>query len=164
MDARTRFVSLQTVDPRGYARSSTEVHTYHSYNRLFVFDAALTIVCSLFTSPVGSQGTASPEPKPPTQEEPPAPKISVKAMPEQDEANPERRFRFDLGISVDSNIAEAQNLTAKTLLEMDGVMEQPPPSANVHAIGDSNATLRVLGWVDQRQFGFLQVIVRPFGW
>ena len=71
--------------------------------------------------------------------------------------NPERRFYFDLGVSVDSNLAAAQNLAAKTLLEMEGIIEQPPPRADVQALGDFNVTLRVFGWVDQRHFDFFKV-------
>lgn len=71
--------------------------------------------------------------------------------------NPERRFHFDVGISVDSNLAAAQNLAAKTLFEMEGVIKNPPPSADVQALGDFNVTLRVFGWVDQRRFAFLKV-------
>lgn len=71
--------------------------------------------------------------------------------------NPERRFLFDVGISVDSNLAAAQNLAAKTLLEMGGILENPPPRADVQSLGDFNITLRVFGWVDQRHFDFFKV-------
>ncbi len=62
-----------------------------------------------------------------------------------------------MGVSVDSNLAAAQNLAAKTLLDMEGVIEDPPPRVDVQALGDSNVTLRVFGWVDQRHFDFLKV-------
>ena len=71
--------------------------------------------------------------------------------------NPERRFHFNVGVSVDSNLAAAQNLAAKIVLEMEGVIEDPPPRVDVQALGDSNITLRVFGWVDQRHFDFLKV-------
>jgi small-conductance mechanosensitive channel len=71
--------------------------------------------------------------------------------------NPERRFQFDVGVSVDSNLAAAQHLAASTLLEMEGVVEDPPPRVDVQALGDFNITLRVYGWVDQRRFAFLKV-------
>ena len=71
--------------------------------------------------------------------------------------NPERRFHFDVGVSMDSNLAAAQNLAAKIVLEMEGVIEDPPPRVDVQALGDSNITLRVFGWVDQRHFDFLKV-------
>jgi small conductance mechanosensitive channel len=71
--------------------------------------------------------------------------------------NPERRFHFDVGVSVDSNLAAAQNLAAKTLLEMEGVLQDPPPRVDVQSLGDFNVTLRVFGWVDQRRFDFFKV-------
>ena len=71
--------------------------------------------------------------------------------------NPERRFDFDVGVSVDSNLAAAQKLAAITLLEMEGVLQEPAPHVDVQALGDFNITLRVFGWVDQRRFDFLKV-------
>jgi len=71
--------------------------------------------------------------------------------------NPERRFHFDVGVSVDTNIEAAQNLAARTLIDMDGVLEVPPPRVDVHALADFNVTLRVFGWVDQRHCDFLKV-------
>lgn len=71
--------------------------------------------------------------------------------------NPQRRFHFDVGVSVESNLAAAQNLAANTLLEMDGLIDDPPPRVDVHMLGDFNVTLRVFGWVDQRRFEFLKV-------
>jgi small-conductance mechanosensitive channel len=71
--------------------------------------------------------------------------------------NPERRFYFDVGVSVDTSLEAAQRLAASTLLDMEGVLQIPPPRVDVHALGDFNVTLRVFGWVDQRDFAFLKV-------
>ena len=71
--------------------------------------------------------------------------------------NPQRRFHFDVGVSVDTNLEAAQNLGAQTLIDMDGVLEVPPPRVDVHALADFNVTLRVFGWVDQRHCDFLKV-------
>ena len=71
--------------------------------------------------------------------------------------NPERRFHFDVGVSVDSNLAAVQNLAAKTLLEMEGILEDPPPRVDVQALGDFNVPLRVFGWIDQRRFDYFKV-------
>lgn len=71
--------------------------------------------------------------------------------------NPERRLYFDVGVSVDTNLEAAQNVAAKTLLAMEGILKEPPPSVNVRALGDFNVTLRVFGWVDQRSVAFLKV-------
>ncbi|MGE0683491.1 MAG: mechanosensitive ion channel domain-containing protein [Candidatus Binatia bacterium] len=71
--------------------------------------------------------------------------------------NPERRFYFDVGVSADTSLEAAQNLAAKTLLAMEGVLKDPPPRVDVQTLGDFNVTLRVFGWVDQRYFAFLKV-------
>jgi small-conductance mechanosensitive channel len=71
--------------------------------------------------------------------------------------NPERRFSFDVGVSTDSHLVSTQHLAAKTLLEMEGVVEKPEPRVDVLALGDSNVVLRVFGWVDQRRFDFQKV-------
>ncbi|MEO5701478.1 MAG: mechanosensitive ion channel domain-containing protein [Casimicrobiaceae bacterium] len=71
--------------------------------------------------------------------------------------NPERRFHFDVGVGTESNLEAAQNVAAKTLLEMEGVVKDPPPRVDVMVLGDFNVTLRVFGWVDQRLFDFLKV-------
>ena len=71
--------------------------------------------------------------------------------------NPERRFSFDMGVSVDTSLEAAQNLAARTLLEMEGVLKDPPPCVDVQTLGDFNVVLRVFGWVDQHHFAFLKV-------
>ena len=71
--------------------------------------------------------------------------------------NPERRFSFDVGVSVETSLEAAQNLAAKTLAAMEGIVEDPPPRVDVQALGDFNVTLRVFGWVNQRHFDFLKV-------
>ncbi|MGB7949737.1 MAG: mechanosensitive ion channel domain-containing protein, partial [Candidatus Binatia bacterium] len=71
--------------------------------------------------------------------------------------NPERRFYFDVGVSGDTSLEAAQSLAASTLRDMEGVLQVPPPRVDVHALGDFNVTLRVFGWVDQRDFAFLKV-------
>jgi small-conductance mechanosensitive channel len=71
--------------------------------------------------------------------------------------NPARRFHFDVGVSTATNIEAAQNLAAKTLVEMKGVMNSPPPRVDVHALGEFNVTLRGYGWVDQRHCDYFRV-------
>ncbi|MGE0822141.1 MAG: mechanosensitive ion channel domain-containing protein [Candidatus Binatia bacterium] len=71
--------------------------------------------------------------------------------------NPQRRFSFDVGVSVDTSLEAAQNLAATTLLAMAGVLKDPPPRADVQTLGDFNVTLRIFGWVDQRAVSFLKV-------
>jgi small-conductance mechanosensitive channel len=71
--------------------------------------------------------------------------------------NPERAFHFDVGVSAGSDLAAAQRLAATTLVDMDGVLDDPPAHVDVHALGAFNVTLRVFGWVDQRHYEFLTV-------
>lgn len=71
--------------------------------------------------------------------------------------NPKRRFGFDVGVDTAQNLAEAQELAARTLQDMDGVLDDPAPYCTVETLGDSNVILRVYGWVDQRQADFLRV-------
>jgi small conductance mechanosensitive channel len=71
--------------------------------------------------------------------------------------NPKRRFQFDVGVDTEQNLASAQELAAKTVAQMNGVLPDPPASCTVQQLGDSNVVLRVFGWVDQRQAEFLKV-------
>jgi uncharacterized membrane protein/small-conductance mechanosensitive channel len=71
--------------------------------------------------------------------------------------NPKRRFGFDVGVDTAQNLAEAQELAARTLQGMEGVLDDPAPYCTVETLGDSNVILRMYGWVDQRQADFLRV-------
>ncbi len=71
--------------------------------------------------------------------------------------NPKRRFMFEVGVDTEQNLTDAQELAARTLLNMDGVLDDPAPYCTVETLGDSNVVLRVFGWVDQRSAEFLRV-------
>ncbi|MEZ5566437.1 MAG: DUF2254 family protein [Gammaproteobacteria bacterium] len=71
--------------------------------------------------------------------------------------NPKRRFMFDVGVDTEQSLADAQELAARTLLKMEGVLDDPAPYCTVETLGDSNVVLRVFGWVDQRSADFLRV-------
>jgi len=64
--------------------------------------------------------------------------------------NPERRFTFGVGVDTDLDPGRAQALAIRTLAEVDGVLARPAPSVVVDELGDSNVTLQVSGWIDQR--------------
>jgi small-conductance mechanosensitive channel len=64
--------------------------------------------------------------------------------------NPLRRFRFDLTIGQDEDMAPALELGRRTLEAMEGVLNDPPPHASLVEVGDSWVLLRFFGWVDQR--------------
>ncbi|MEH6566444.1 MAG: mechanosensitive ion channel family protein [Halopseudomonas sp.] len=71
--------------------------------------------------------------------------------------NPSRRFSFDVGIGVNEDLVRAQRLGIDQLLELDGVMDTPPPRAYIVSLGDSNVQVRYHAWVDQRSHDFISV-------
>jgi small conductance mechanosensitive channel len=71
--------------------------------------------------------------------------------------NPKRRLRFTLGVGNDEDISLAQQLGHDTLQAMDGVLDDPAPTALVLEAGDSSMTLQFSAWVDQRVSDFRKV-------
>jgi small conductance mechanosensitive channel len=71
--------------------------------------------------------------------------------------NPTRRFSFDLGIGSREDLRAAKRIAVAALAETPGILQQPPPRAQVQAIGDSSVSLRCLGWVDQHSSNFSAV-------
>lgn len=71
--------------------------------------------------------------------------------------NPTRRFSFELGVGGNEDLREAKRIAAVALGETPGVLQQPAPSSQVQAIGDSSVTVLCLGWVDQHASSFLAV-------
>lgn len=71
--------------------------------------------------------------------------------------NPSRRFEFDVGVGVQEDLIEAQQLGTEELGRLSGVMNDPPPRAFIQTLGDSNVQLRFRGWVDQRTHDFWTV-------
>lgn len=65
--------------------------------------------------------------------------------------NPQRRFEFELGIDADADPTMARRLGVEALTKLDFVLDEPPPSARVEQVGDSNIVIKFLGWVDQDQ-------------
>lgn len=65
-------------------------------------------------------------------------------------ANDERRFLFDIGIAPDADMALAAQLAQETLAGLPFVLTSPAPDAWVDGIGDSTLTLRLIGWINQR--------------
>lgn len=71
--------------------------------------------------------------------------------------NPERRFDFEIGIGVDVDLVEARKLAIEILSVMRGVLDTPEPDAWIQALGDSNVAMKIVGWVDQREFSLNKV-------
>ncbi|MBD3729910.1 MAG: mechanosensitive ion channel [Sphingomonadales bacterium] len=66
-------------------------------------------------------------------------------------ANPQRRFDFELGIDAEDDPTDARHLGVEVLAGLPFVLADPPPSARVEQVGDSNIVIRFLGWIDQRE-------------
>jgi len=71
--------------------------------------------------------------------------------------NPHRRFTFIVGIDTADDIVQAQELALSTLSKVPGVLSDPLPTVTVDELGDSNTTLKVMGWVDQREHSLVKV-------
>lgn len=71
--------------------------------------------------------------------------------------NPLRRFSVSVGVAVDVDLVEAQNLGLETLRSMPGVVQDPAPSVILSKLGDSDVKLEFYGWVDQRASSFIKV-------
>lgn len=65
--------------------------------------------------------------------------------------NPQRRFEFELGIDADGDANQARHIGVETLAALPFVLDEPPPSARLEQVGDSNIVLKFLGWIDQEQ-------------
>ncbi|MVF14474.1 mechanosensitive ion channel [Ketobacter sp. MCCC 1A13808] len=71
--------------------------------------------------------------------------------------NPERRFRFQVGVDTGVDLTAARSLAIKTTLQTEGVIASPAPACHIETLGDSNVVLTVYGWTDQLRFDFLKV-------
>jgi small-conductance mechanosensitive channel len=71
--------------------------------------------------------------------------------------NPRRRFRVEVGVGTDVDLAAALDLGLATLGRLDGVLAEPAPAAWIERLGDSSVAIVVAGWVDQRVHDFAKV-------
>lgn len=71
--------------------------------------------------------------------------------------NPRRRFDVAVGVGVGEDLTEAQRLGTEVLRSMEGVLDDPAPSALIEALDDSSVRVRFYGWVDQNQASFVKV-------
>ena len=68
--------------------------------------------------------------------------------------NPERRFKFRLGVdSADDPVAAIQAGTAE-ICSFDFVLREPAPKANIIEVGDSSIVIEFTGWVNQNNNDF----------
>ena len=64
--------------------------------------------------------------------------------------NPTRRFDFLTDVAAGASLREALDLGVATLARIDGVLADPVPAAQIHALHNDGASLRYLAWIDQR--------------
>ncbi|MGH1426185.1 MAG: mechanosensitive ion channel domain-containing protein [Pseudooceanicola sp.] len=69
--------------------------------------------------------------------------------------NAERRFRFDLGLAPETDLARAVQIAQDTLASLPFTLQSPAPNAWIDGVGDSTVTLRLIGWIDQNATSLL---------
>lgn len=65
--------------------------------------------------------------------------------------NPERRFKFEIGVAPDADLAAMRHLAEDTVSALHFTLKEPAPSVWTDRIGDGAIVLCVTGWVDQRE-------------
>ncbi len=71
--------------------------------------------------------------------------------------NPLRRYEFSVGIDSSDSILGAQQLAQTTMQQVTGVLDDPAPTIFVSELGESNTTLTIRAWVDQRQYDLTKI-------
>ncbi len=71
--------------------------------------------------------------------------------------NPYRRFEFTVGVDTDLDLKLAQDLAVETVQHVSGVLPEPQALALIEALGDSNVSLNVICWIDQRSHDMRKV-------
>jgi len=71
--------------------------------------------------------------------------------------NPQRRFEFVVGIDSEVELSYAQCLALDTLKTVPGVLDDPAGSVLIDKLGDSNVTLTIRAWINQRTHDLLKV-------
>lgn len=68
--------------------------------------------------------------------------------------NPQRRFNFELGVDADDDPAAAVETGLATMRDMEFILNEPPATAEILNVGDSNIVIVFRGWVDQKETDF----------
>ncbi|UYV38407.1 mechanosensitive ion channel [Rhodobacteraceae bacterium D3-12] len=69
--------------------------------------------------------------------------------------NEERRFKFDITAAYDTDLAQALKLAHDTVSALPFVIESPAVNVWIVELGGSDITLRVVGWINQRETSIL---------
>lgn len=70
--------------------------------------------------------------------------------------NTERRFEFELGVDSEDDPIKAMAIGLAAVNALKFVLNNPPATAVIQDVGDSNILLRFYGWVDQLETDFLK--------
>lgn len=69
-------------------------------------------------------------------------------------ANPQRRFDFSLDVDAANDPLGAMQAGVDAIRAQTFVLEAPEPGASLESMGDSTATIKFSGWVDQKVTGY----------
>jgi small-conductance mechanosensitive channel len=69
--------------------------------------------------------------------------------------NPARRFSFDIGIDPDADLEATRRLAQAALKAQAFVLDEPEELVWIENITEAGAILRVTGWIDQTETGFV---------
>ncbi len=70
--------------------------------------------------------------------------------------NPRRRIDFEVGVGVNEDLAQVQQLGTGALAAMDAIIDEPPPLGLVERLGDSSVSVHFYAWLDQRSTDFFK--------
>lgn len=68
--------------------------------------------------------------------------------------NPQRRFSFELGVDANDDPAAAIETGLRAINGQGFVLDDPPATAEIREVGDSNILIAFHGWIDQRESDF----------
>ncbi|MGB1256934.1 MAG: mechanosensitive ion channel domain-containing protein [Thiolinea sp.] len=71
--------------------------------------------------------------------------------------NPKRRLGFVMALDAHQDIPAKQAQITTVLIDIEGVLDEPPPKTVIQDMDDSVVTLEVYGWVDQERYSFSRV-------
>lgn len=69
--------------------------------------------------------------------------------------NPERRFKFDVGVAYGTDLAAAKVLAEETISALPFVLEAPAVNSWTTELGGSDIGMTVVGWINQRETDLL---------
>lgn len=71
--------------------------------------------------------------------------------------NPRRRFTVDVDVAAETDLSAALDTGVDVLTAMNGIIDDPAPSALIVGFGSGTTALRFFGWVNQRDADFGRV-------